>query len=314
MILKMKYIKILLPFFSLIFSQEVIGEGMTGTNLLDYLRSNYKTSSTLGYNEARDVLYLNVERNNGQVKGIYTNYAVTLPNGVDPSTYLYENGINCEHVWPQSMYSGTEPMKSDMHHLRPCKENVNSSRGNKPYGEIIDSQTNNWYWQNQNLSNIPNSNIDEYSESSSTRFEPREDKKGDIARTFFYFYTMYPNEADASFFNTQKEDLKTWHELDPVDNEELIRTWAIAGFQQNKPNPFILDESLVIRSYFEDEIFFLGDLNGDGGLNVLDVVTLVSFILGNTIPDPIIETTADLNQDNLINVLDVVILVNLILR
>ena len=103
---------------------------------------------------------------------------------------------------------------------------------------------------------------------------------------------MYPNEADASFFNTQKEDLKIWHELDPVDNEELIRTWAIAGFQQNKPNPFILDESLVIRSYFEDEIFFLGDLNGDGGLNVLDVVTLVSFILGNTIPDPVIETTA----------------------
>ena len=147
---------------------------MTGTNLLDYLRSNYKTSSTLGYNEARDVLYLNVERNNGQVKGIYTNYTVTLPNGVDPSTYLYENGMNCEHVWPQSMYSGTEPMKSDMHHLRPCKENVNSSRGNKPYGEIIDSQTNNWYWQNQNLSNIPNSNIDEYSESSSTRFELRQ--------------------------------------------------------------------------------------------------------------------------------------------
>ena len=57
MILKMKYIKILLPFFSLIFSQEVIGEGMTGTNLLDYLRSNYKTSSTLGYNEARDVYH-----------------------------------------------------------------------------------------------------------------------------------------------------------------------------------------------------------------------------------------------------------------
>ena len=31
---------------------------------------------------------------------------------------------------------------------------------------------------------------------------------------------------------------------------EVIRTWAIAAYQQNKPNPFILDETLIIRAYF----------------------------------------------------------------
>ena len=300
-------------FFSFFFGQDTIADGMTGSSLIDYLRLNYKTNSTLGYNEARDVLYLNIERENGQVKGVYSNFSVILPDGVDPSTHLYENGLNCEHVWPQSLYEGTEPMKSDMHHLRPCKENINSSRGNKPYGEIIDSQTDNWYWLNQNTSNIPSSNINEYSESSSSLFEPREDRKGDIARTIFYFYTMYPNEADDYFFHTQKEQLKIWHEIDPPNNQEVIRTWAIAGFQQNKPNPFIIDESLVLRAYFPDEILLLGDLNGDSILNVLDVVTLVSYILGDSDLNQNHEAAADLNEDGLINVLDVVILVNLIL-
>ena len=139
--------------------------GYDGNWLISFLRNNYKTSTTLGYNNARDELYANVDNQNGLVKGIYTNYSVSLPNGVDPSSYLYDNGINCEHVWPQSLYSGSEPMKSDMHHLRPCKDNVNSSRGNKPFGEISDWQTDNWYWQSQSLNNIPSSNINEYSES-----------------------------------------------------------------------------------------------------------------------------------------------------
>ena len=53
----------------------------------------------------------------------------------------------------------------------------------------------------------------------------------------------------------------------------------------------------------------LGDVNGDGGLNVLDVVILVNIILGN------VEETvsSDVNQDGIINVLDVISLLNIIL-
>ena len=90
---------IILLFISISLGQDVIGEGLYGDNLIDFLRENYKTSTTLGYTNARDTMYLNIDRIDGQVKGIYTNYAVDLPNtGVDPSTHLYENGINCEHV------------------------------------------------------------------------------------------------------------------------------------------------------------------------------------------------------------------------
>ena len=294
--------------FTLIFTQDIIGEGLYEDELINFLRTNYKTSSTLGYTDARDTLYLRVDRINGLVKGIYTNYAVSLPlNGIDPSTYLYENGINCEHIWPQSMYEGSEPQKSDMHALRPCKDNVNSARANKPYNEINDQQTTTWYWQNNQTSNIPSTNINEYSENHGNYFEPREDRKGDIARTIFYFYTMYSEVADNYFFESQKEILKTWHEQDPVENQEVLRTWQIANYQQNKPNPFILDETLIQRAYFYDGSI-LGDINNDGILNVLDLVALVSIILSeeNT-------TAGDVNNDGSTNILDAVLLTNIIL-
>ena len=51
-----------------------------------------------------------------------------------------------------------------------------------------------------------------------------------------------------------------------------------------------------------------GDLNGDGLLNVLDVVVMVNLVLTNDCPDG-----SDMNSDGSCNVLDVVILVNLIL-
>ena len=52
----------------------------------------------------------------------------------------------------------------------------------------------------------------------------------------------------------------------------------------------------------------LGDSNGDGALNVLDVVLLVNLVLGQAY-----ETCADMNSDETLNVLDVVMLVNAVL-
>ena len=61
--------------------------------------------------------------------------------------------------------------------------------------------------------------------------------------------------------------------------------------------------------YLGSNIDLLGDLNGDGGINVLDVVILTSCILSATCSD-----NADINQDNGYNVLDVVALINIILE
>lgn len=57
----------------------------------------------------------------------------------------------------------------------------------------------------------------------------------------------------------------------------------------------------------------IGDGNGDLSVNVLDVLTTVSYILGQN-PQPFIFDAADIVRDSLINVLDVVGNVNLILH
>ena len=63
----------------------------------------------------------------------------------------------------------------------------------------------------------------------------------------------------------------------------------------------------------ECEEVLLGDVNSDGDINVIDVVQLVSFILGNTSPSENEVSAADLNSDGLLNILDVVALVSIIL-
>ena len=217
----------------LLLGRETIGEGLYEGELIGYLRDNYKTSNTLSYNDARDAMYSDFDNFNGVVYGIYTNFSVSNVPEFDPRPTVHEGGLNCEHIWPQSKYEGSLPMKSDLHHLRPSKENVNSSRGNKPFGENPDSQTNTWFWMSQSQSSIPSSNIDEYSESGTNYFEPREDRKGDIARSVFYFYTMYSEVSDGYFFDEQKEILKVWHEQDPVDEEETSRTSG----DEDRPTP-----------------------------------------------------------------------------
>ena len=54
----------------------------------------------------------------------------------------------------------------------------------------------------------------------------------------------------------------------------------------------------------------LGDLNGDGTINVVDIVMLVNIILNGEEYNPV----ADLNSDGTINVVDIVTLVNIILN
>ena len=74
---------ILFLFWSIPFTQNVIGEGLYEYELINFLQNNYKTSSTLGYTAARDTLYLRIDQIDGQVKGVYTNFAVDLPEMIN---------------------------------------------------------------------------------------------------------------------------------------------------------------------------------------------------------------------------------------
>ena len=292
---------------SLGFTQEIIGEGLQGQELIQFVVNNYKTSDVLSYNSARDALYGYIDNENGTVKCVYTEFGVDNVPSNNPRPHIHENGLNCEHLWPQSLGADSSPMKSDLHHLRPCKENVNSSRGNKPYDESNDSQTQTWFWLSYQLDNPPSQNIDKYSESASGIFEPREEVKGDIARAMFYFYTMYSNVADDNFFEEQKDILYQWHIDDEIEQSEVSRTMEIANYQ-DYPNPFILDETLVQRCYFEID-FILGDVNQDAVINVLDIIVIMNYILNVIDLTPEQIALSDMNEDQGINILDIVLLI-----
>ncbi len=231
--------------------------GLTGNELLQGLRDNYKPSAVLSYDNARDTLFGVVDNVNDSLECIYSGHKVYLPPSQDPTTAAYQNGsnngINTEHTYPQSLWSGGNSPKSDMHHLYPTRAAVNNARGSDPFADINDNFVDNWYYLNQTLTSTPTSNIDWYSEEVNGFFEPRESVKGNIARSMFYFYTMYRNEANAvnsQFFQSQLNTLCEWHNEDPADLEEAIRTWKIAAYQEAKPNPFVLDCTLADRANY----------------------------------------------------------------
>lgn len=252
---------------------EIICEN--ATTLSDYLsclQTNYTPSQTLGYGYARDILYsmIDVDPVSQELEGVYTGYTIIMDYSTDsdPSIHAFNLGINTEHVFPQSMGAGDEPGRSDMFNLFPTRVEANSSRSNCPFNDIIDSDTELWYYLNQAINTIPTTNIDAYAEKDNDgtypslagtqqcSFEPRESKKGDIARAMFYYYSIYnvvningyPSYANEAFFNAQKTTLLQWHLEDPADQSEIDRNNAIANYQGNS-NPFIIDATLPQRMF-----------------------------------------------------------------
>ena len=98
------------------------------------------------------------------------------------------------------------------------------------------------------------------------------------------------------------------------------------------PRDFIVDQEGILQ-YANNEIdtewmhyvlsqlvgdscsdWLLGDVNNDTTLNILDIVTLVNFVLGTDQPEECQLEASDLNQDGGLNILDIVQLVNIILN
>lgn len=240
----------------------VLFPGTSGIALQDSLRGAYRPPVGLTYATARDTMYAEVDNHDGYVTGIYTGFTVYVdPASSRPRTDAFDAGINAEHTWPQSKGAENLPAQADLHHLFPSEIDANGARAAFPFAEIPDPQTDRWY-RLRVVTTVPDpALLDEYSELDlqnpdplyDGRWEPREEKKGDVARAMFYFYTMYRAEADAAdpaFFDAQRDDLRAWNAADPPDEAEYQRTCAVATHQAGRPNPFVIDPTLVDRAYF----------------------------------------------------------------
>jgi endonuclease I len=184
----------------------------------------------------------------GKVWDIYSDN----PTGPEPYEYTFGsdqcgtyNGegdcYNHEHSWPQSYFSSAMPAVSDLFHIYPTDGEVNAKHGNFPYGKV-----NNPTWTSQAGSKL--GPIAVSGAPSGTAFEPRDEYKGDIARSYFYMCVRYYTE-DAGWSNwdmANGADLKPWaitmllqwHNSDPVSTKEIDRNNAIYSIQNNR-NPFI---------------------------------------------------------------------------
>jgi hypothetical protein len=238
--------------------QAVLPE-LQGAPLLEALQNEYQPSSVLAYGDARDTLFGKIDLRNDTLYCVYTNYAVDIPPGSDPTVSAFQDGdgINTEHAYPRGKGADGFRREANMHNLFPTRVDVNADRGSFPYAEVPDDQAIHWYYLGQTVNFQPAADSGQFSELGEMTFEPPDQYKGDIARAIFYFYTMYRQEADAAdpiFFEQQRTTLCLWQQQDPVDEREWDRTHAIASYQQDKENPFVLDCTLATRCYCEDVV------------------------------------------------------------
>ena len=162
------------------------------------------------YDDCRDlVFYVDCENNDTtHATTLYTDYGMTSADWTPTWS------CNREHVWPQSLGGGgTTGGGADLHHIRPAEASVNSSRGNKPYGET----------------------------TSAGFYEPADHVKGDVARIILYVYVRWNSDWGATDVTEVFESvdiLLAWCELDPVDTWEMGRNEVVEKVQGNR-NTFI---------------------------------------------------------------------------
>jgi len=150
------------------------------------------------------------------------------------------------------------------------------------------------------------------------------------------FNLMPQMEAPVALFEYEISDLTvTFTDLSAMINEVNISNWSWDfgdGTSSNSVSPvhtyvnggqyevsLIVSNNFGMQSEPHLEIIQLGstampgDVNEDEVLNILDIVIVVNFVLGNDNPDANEFSLADLNGDGTLNILDIVSLTNLIL-
>lgn len=160
-----------------------------------------------------------------------------------------EGGYAREHTIPQSWFknstvNGTKVGPgTDLYHLYPVDTKVNGMRSNYPYGENEGES-----WQSAN--GYSKRGVCTFEGYDGMCFEPNDEWKGDLARTYFYMVTCYEDvqplwESEMlnsttypSFSEWALRLLLKWSRQDPVDSIEIRRNEAVCVIQHNR-NPFI---------------------------------------------------------------------------
>ena len=151
-------------------------------------------------------------------------------------------GANREHVWPKNggkAFPASSKCGSDAHHLRPCDQQLNSTRGSLSYGEVAQTAGN-------IVKQDGSTTYDNLCYKSGSFFYPGVGYRGATARILMYVQTRWGNNynltfVDGSGSNKTIGDFDTlykWHLEEPPTREEIYRNNCVAAIQGNR-NPFI---------------------------------------------------------------------------
>lgn len=223
--------------------------GLTGANLIAALNTIVKTGHNgFVYDSARGFLYQDVEDpdDDNLIEDVYAGRIATVDRRANSNTDAGDAGFNAEHAWPQSCGArldrqvGTTPRstgpRGDLNILFAADANANSSRSNFPFGLISGAAESSFGPDSAGNFSRRGTN------AGHTVFEPRAEKRGDIARAIFYFYVRYVPEIPASLslenFNVEEATLLQWAQQDPPDAFERARNNEVYAVQGNR-NPFI---------------------------------------------------------------------------
>lgn len=216
-----------------------------------------------GSNSTWNVFYYSDQDENGYCMDMYCD---TWQKFTSPGAVV--SGCNIEHSLANSWWGASKSDQyKDCYLLNPSNSTANSARSNYPLGVPVKNIKSNTGSLKVGQMHHETMDVDFWV------FEPKDEYKGDFARTYFYvitcygrdLYGQYPdlpptskksgygwrldnasvgsqyamqNDNYLEFQPWEQELLIQWHRKDPVSEKEIKRADAVSNFQHNR-NPFI---------------------------------------------------------------------------
>jgi endonuclease I len=215
-----------------------ISPSLTGDSLKQALDVLISSNVSVKYDWSRFLIVDQSLTDTNAVLTIYPNVNYPKANqvgGSQPPGYW-----NREHTYPQSKISGAAT--SDTHHIFADDHKTNSQRGNKPFGDVENSNANRVYDSLERLT--PNYQTSSY-------FEPHDQAKGDVARATLYLNTLYGYAIENNF--QSKELAILWAIQYPVTDWSRTRNNRIYTEQGNR-NPYIDHPEWICEVYGQTSI------------------------------------------------------------
>ena len=170
------------------------------------------------------------------------------PSNKSNMIYLYtrdsvkKNAVsswNREHTWPKSISGGCwgeGKAGSDLLHLRPTYNTVNSTRSSIPFGQTSSGEKK--IYEGMEWGYIGSSDV-----TGSKVVMPLESARGDVARIIMYVWVAYKNYysnlPDVTKVFDSYETILKWHMEDKPDELEGHRNDVSESSLQKNRNPFV---------------------------------------------------------------------------